>query len=95
MEPKIVEGKFEKHNVHLVTLSTCMWCHRLKNKLKEKNIKYSYIDIDLLPYNQKQMLKRDLQKHKPRLAFPMMFVDEEFVPNARIDAQIEELLLDN
>ena len=94
MDPKIVSGSISKHNIMLYTISTCIWCKRLKIKLSAKDIQYSYIDIDLVPYMQKEVLKTQLREYKARLAFPMMFVDDEFIPNDEIDTKIEELVKD-
>ena len=57
-----------------------------------KEIEYSYIDIDLVSYMEKEVLKKELRQVKPRLAFPMMFVDDEFIPNMEIDQKLEELV---
>ena len=94
MEPKTVSGSISSHNVMLYTISTCIWCKRLKSKLGGKDIQYSYIDIDLVPYMQKEVLKTQLRQFKSRLAFPMMFVDDKFIPNAEIDQKIEVLVRD-
>ena len=94
MTLKTVDGKYKNHNIMLYTLSTCIWCKRLKSKLNESEIAYSYTDIDLVPYMEKEVLKKELRQMKPRLAFPMMFVDEEFIPNMEIDKKIEELIQD-
>ena len=48
-----VQGKIRNHEVQLVTISTCIWCKRLKKRLNENNIEYEYADIDLLPSNEK------------------------------------------
>ena len=41
-----VEGAKSDHDVTIFTLSTCMWCKKCKTYLKERDIKYKYIDID-------------------------------------------------
>lgn len=92
MPLKTVEGKIKTHKVKLYTLSTCIWCKRLKNKLNEREIEYNYIDIDLVPYMEKEVLKKELRQVKPRLSFPMMFVDEDFIPSMEIDQKIEVLV---
>jgi len=94
MTIKTVSGKIASHDVHLYTISTCIWCIRLKNKLNGCNIQYSYTDIDLLPFEEKEALKRELQRSTPRLAFPMMFVDSMYIPNEDIDGAIEDLIRD-
>jgi len=94
MNVKTISGKIARHNVNLYTISTCIWCTRLKLKLNNANIQYSYTDIDLLPYAEKEALKMELQRIIPRLAFPMMFVDSIYVPNENIDDAIQDLLRD-
>ena len=46
METTIVEGTNDKNKVFLYTLSTCGWCKKTKELLKENNVKYEYIDLD-------------------------------------------------
>jgi len=86
-----VPGKRDKYNVMLYTISTCIWCKRLKSKLNENEIKYSYIDIDLTPWSEREKIKQNLVQFRARLAFPMMFVDDNFIPNDEIDQKIIEL----
>ncbi len=94
MTIKTVSGKIAKHDVHLYTISTCIWCTRLKNKLNGKHIQYRYTDIDVLPLDEKERLKNKLRETLPWLAFPMMFVDGHFIATEEIDDQIEELVQD-
>ena len=93
-EAIIIPGKYKKHDVMAYTISTCMWCRLFKNKLRKNEIEFSYIDIDLISYDEKQKIKNYLRNYKSRLAFPMMFVDDEFIPNSEIDAKIEKLKMD-
>lgn len=94
VEPKTVSGKNAKHKIILYTISTCIWCKRLKNKLSSLDIAYNYIDIDLISYMEKEKLKNQLMRYRSSLAFPMMFVDDKFIPNQTIDQIIEELVRD-
>ena len=50
---KEVDGKNDSHEVSVFSLSTCMWCKKCKQFLKEKDMKYKYIDIDQIPSEQK------------------------------------------
>lgn len=94
MTLKTVAGKIARHDVNLVTISTCIWCTRLKLKLNNANIQYSYTDIDLLPFEEKEALKMELQRTTARLAFPIMFVDSTYIPNEDIDDTIADLIRD-
>ena len=47
METTHVDGK-DKGKVMLYTLSTCGWCRKTKALLKDLDVAYDYIDVDLL-----------------------------------------------
>ncbi|MHA1385352.1 MAG: glutaredoxin family protein [Candidatus Helarchaeota archaeon] len=89
-----IPGKYDKNEVKIYTISTCMWCRRLKRKLSENNIAYSYLDIDLLTGEEKSELRPYLRQFRSVLAFPMMFINEEFIPNQFIDEKIRRLVSD-
>ena len=43
-----VEGKKDKREVIIFTLSTCMWCKKCKRFLGDRNIKYKYFHYPFL-----------------------------------------------
>ena len=71
-----------------------MWCTRLKRKLNQNNIEYNYLDVDLLTLPEKTEIKSQLRQYRRILAFPMMFVDDEFIENQFIDQKIQDLVND-
>lgn len=76
-----VEGKNDSHEVSLFTLSTCMWCKKCKTYLKDRNIKYKYIDLDnLSPKQKSEILEYLREEYKPdRIAYPFLVCDDKFV----------------
>ena len=76
-----VDGKNDSHEVSIYTLSSCMWCKKCKAYLKERDIKYKYIDIDNLTSNQKsEILEYLRENYKPdRIAYPFLVCDDKFV----------------
>ena len=76
-----VNGKNDSHEVNIFTLSTCMWCKKCKAYLKDRDIKYKYIDLDNLSSNQKsEILEYLREKYKPdRIAYPFLVCDDKFV----------------
>ncbi len=76
-----VEGKNDSHEVSIYTLSTCMWCKKCKKFLKDRDIKYKYIDLDSLSSKQKsEILEYIKEKYKPdRIAYPFLVCDDKFV----------------
>ena len=37
---KKLDGKYNKHSVQLVTISTCIWCKKMKTMLNENEIEF-------------------------------------------------------
>lgn len=90
-----VNGKKNKQDVSIFTLSTCMWCKKCKRYLNEKEIKYKYIDVDKITPDQKSKILQYLREnYKPdRISYPFLICDDKFVvgydPN-----KYEELMKD-
>ncbi len=76
-----VDGKNDSHDVSIFTLSTCMWCKKCKAYLKDRDIKYKYIDLDSLSSKQKsEILEYLREKYEPdRIAYPFLVCDDKFV----------------
>ncbi len=76
-----VDGADNAHDVMIFTLSTCMWCKKCKTLLKDKNVKYRYVDLDQIDPGEKiKLLKYVREKYKPdRIAYPFLVCDDKFV----------------
>jgi len=66
---KHVEGK-DKGDVMLFALSTCGWCAKTKALLDDLGVKYSYIDMDILNWDDSEIANEELKKYTTRTAFP-------------------------
>ncbi|MHA2430566.1 MAG: glutaredoxin family protein [Promethearchaeota archaeon] len=90
-----VNGKNDKQDVSIFTLSTCMWCKKGKRYLNEREIEYKYIDVDKITPDQKSKILQYLREnYKPdRISYPFLICDDKFVvgydPN-----KYEELMRD-
>ena len=71
-----VDGDKKQHRVFLYTLSTCGWCKKTKELLKEKGIAYEYLDVDVLKAEERKAAIEDLQKRNAPLGFPIVIIDE-------------------
>jgi glutaredoxin len=72
-----VEGEKDKREITIFTLSTCMWCKKCKRWLNERDIKYRYIDLDKIPYNQKSEILDHLRStFESRVSYPYMVCDK-------------------
>jgi glutaredoxin-like protein NrdH len=78
---KEVEGNNKKQEISIFTLSTCMWCKKCKNYLKERDIKYKYIDIDnVKPEQKSEILDYLRESYKTdRIAYPFLVCDDKFI----------------
>lgn len=65
-----------KGKVVLYALSTCQWCRKTKELLKDLNIDYYYIDVDLTEGEERKELLDDLEKYNPDRSFPTIVIDD-------------------
>jgi len=72
-----IDGAKKEHRVFLYTLSTCGWCKKTKELLKEKNIAYEYIDVDTLKAEERKAAIEDLHKRNAPLGFPVTIIDDK------------------
>ena len=72
-----VEGEKKMHAIFAFTLSNCMWCKKGKQWLKDNGYSYSYVDVDLLPLDEKRELKSDLREVFKILSirYPFLVID--------------------
>jgi len=92
MKTTRVEGKNTKHHVLLYALSTCAWCKRTKQFLKNNNIEYEYIDIDLCSEEDKERIRQDIIRHGGSLSYPTIIVDDKRLVTGYDEAGIREAL---
>lgn len=89
-----VEGKNNKHKVFIYALSTCVWCKMTKQFLKENNITYQYVDVDLCSDEDRAKIREDIQKRGGTLSYPTTIIDDkEVVTGFRKDLFKEKLEL--
>jgi glutaredoxin-like protein NrdH len=55
---------YMKKNIRpkLYTLSTCVHCRATKRFLKEHNIDYDYVDVDMLNGKERDKIRKDVMK---------------------------------
>jgi glutaredoxin-like protein NrdH len=65
-----------KGKVVLYALSTCQWCRKTKELLKDLNIDFYYVDVDLTEGEERKELLDDLEKYNPDRSFPTIVIDD-------------------
>ena len=87
-----VPGKNNKHKVFMYAISTCAWCKLTKNFLKDNNIEYEYVDVDLSDGEDREKIRREILKRRGRLSYPAIIIDDKILINGFRKDEIKETL---
>jgi len=87
-----VNGKNKKHKVLLYALSTCAWCKMTKQFLKDNNIEYEYVDVDLCHDEDKEKIKREILNLGGSLSYPTIIVDNKILITGFRKDKLKEIL---
>ncbi|MCS7098330.1 MAG: glutaredoxin family protein, partial [Candidatus Methanomethyliaceae archaeon] len=87
-----VPGKNNKHKVFVYALSTCVWCNMLKKFLKDNDIEYEYVDVDLSSREDRAKIKEDIIRRGGELAFPTTIIDDKILITGFIENKLREAL---
>ena len=75
MTVTVVPGE-KKADIFLFTLSTCVWCKKTKNILKELGVQYRYVDIDQLEGEERKNILQQLRKKNPSSSYPTIVIND-------------------
>jgi len=86
-----VPGEKKDHKVLVYALSTCAWCKRTKQFLKDSKVHHEYVDVDLASPEDRKKIESDLRKWNCR-AYPAVLIDDKtLVIGFRVDELKEAL----
>ena len=71
-----ISGKKSQHKVVLYALSTCAWCKMTKQFLKDNDIEFEYVNVDLCEEEDKQKIRQHIQSKGGPLSYPTVIVDD-------------------
>ena len=91
MEMNQVEGN-DRGQVRLYTLSTCIWCKRTKALLKELDVAYQYVDVDLIEGTEREKVLEELKRVNPLCSFPSLVINGGPCIIGYDEAKIKEVL---
>ena len=74
-----VSGQKRQHKVILYALSTCAWCKLTKQFLKDNDIEFEYVDVDLCEEEDKQKIRQHIQSKGGPLSYPTVIVDDNML----------------
>ena len=88
---KHIEGK-EVGQIILYAISTCGWCRKVKNLLKDLGVEYYYLDVDLLEGEEKKEVLEEVERWNPKRNFPTLVINNEKCVVGFEEDEIREVL---
>ena len=87
-----VSGKRNNHKVTLYALSTCVWCKLTKQFLKDSEVEFEYVDVDLLNDEDRSKVHETISSKGGMLSYPTTIVDGKTVITGFRKDQLKEVL---
>jgi len=87
-----VPGSNNKHKVFMYAISTCGWCKRAKTFLKDNDVEYDYVDVDLCSGEDREKIRQDILSRGGRLAYPTIIIDDGFLMTGPKEDKLREAL---
>jgi glutaredoxin len=91
-----VSGKNNKHKVLMYAISTCAWCKMTKKFLKDGDVEYEYVDVDLCDEEDREKIRQGILDRGGSLSYPTIIIDDKIlITGFRKDKLTEVLEIDN
>lgn len=87
-----VSGQKRQHKVIVYALSTCAWCKMTKQFLKDNDVEYDYIDVDLCQEEDKQKIREHIQSKGGPLSYPTIIIDDNMLITGFRKDKLKEVL---
>jgi glutaredoxin-like protein NrdH len=87
-----VSGQKRQHKVVLYALSTCAWCKMTKQFLKDNDVEFEYVDVDLCEEEDKQKIRQHIQSKGGPLSYPTIIIDDNMLITGFRKDKIKEAL---
>ena len=92
MEKIRVNGKNKVHKVLIYAISTCAWCKMTKEFLKENDVEYEYVDVDLASDEDHEKIRNEIIRLGAEPTYPTIIVDGKTVITGFRKDKIKEAL---
>ena len=87
-----VPGRNNRHKVFMYAISTCSWCKRAKQFLKDNHVEFEYVYVDLCSMADKQKTRQDIQSRGGMLAYPTVIIDDKILLTGAPQDKLREVL---
>lgn len=87
-----VEGRNKRHKVLVYALSTCVHCKATIQFLKESDVDFEYVDVDLCDKNDLELIKKDIYARGSDLSFPKIIIDDKTIITGLYKDKIKEAI---
>ncbi|MFC1817244.1 glutaredoxin family protein [Thermodesulfobacteriota bacterium] len=71
--------------VKVYSLSTCGHCKSAKKFLGDCEIKYEFVDVDLLQGDERAAILKDVRNFNPRCSFPTIIIGDKVIVGYKED----------
>jgi glutaredoxin len=88
---KVLGGK-NRHKVFMYAISTCAWCKKTKKFLKDNDVEYEYVDVDLTTDEEHEKIREDIINKGGEPSYPTIIVDNKIVITGFREDKIKEAL---
>jgi glutaredoxin len=92
MEKIRVSGKNKAHRVLMYAISTCAWCKMTKQFLKDNDVEYEYVDVDMASDEDHEKIRKEITRLGASPSYPTIIVDEKTVITGFRKDKIKEAL---
>jgi glutaredoxin-like protein NrdH len=80
----------DKGKIIIYALSTCMWCSMTKDLLQDLGVAYSFVDVDLLEAEEKDIAKQEMRKWSPKASYPTIVINDRECIQGFDEAELRE-----
>ena len=61
----------------IYALSTCVWCKMTKQYLKDNEVEYEFVDVDLSSEEDKDKIRKHILSKGGSLSYPSTIIDDK------------------
>mgnify|MGYP006279164897 CR=1 FL=1 len=93
IEYENIEGEKTDHKATIYALSTCAFCRKAINFVRDNNVAFRYVYLDKIPLETKKEVKAELKsRYKNLPVFPVLVVDDDKALSGFTESQWKEAL---